>query len=74
MKRSLMMTAAAVVLVALAGCKPAHYLVICDDYHDAGEFWQLVYVDKRDGYILGCAWRNPENGETRSRTCTWEGC
>lgn len=64
-------------LTLLSACEPkapAHYLVVCDDYSDTRGSWQLVYADKRDGYILGCAWRNVDSGEIWSRTCTSEGC
>lgn len=64
-----------VALLALSGCqdsKPKHYYVLCEAKDWNG--WDLVYTEKRDGYLIGCTYQSPDRKQTRIAQCDDSGC
>jgi hypothetical protein len=72
--KALIIAAAALAVTTLAGCKPPHYLVWCDNYSDSNGYWELFDVKYQDGYIISCSWLNKANNDVFTRACDRNGC
>lgn len=59
-------------MVTACNEKPPHYLVLCDEKD--GNQWTLVDVVKKNGYIMSCTYRSPDQSQRYTRACDSEGC
>jgi|GEM_PF-2079877 len=61
-----------ILLTACWDGKPAHYYVMCEGKDGNG--WDLVDTESKNGYLMACTYRSPDQKQAYTVRCTGDGC